>query len=100
MINIIKDKNFTLEELLRLLAERYPIGLYEYLSKYEPEMFRKMRDLEDDFDNAFLYKATDDLKKILREYWTLHMDAIRKFKNQDKLDSSVNEVKEQNQKNA
>ncbi len=95
MNNCTKDKDIILEELLNLLAERYPIGLYEYLYKYHPEMYRKMRDLEDDVGNAFLFKTTEDLKKVLREYWTLHMEAIKEFENQDNLDLEVSEVKQQ-----
>lgn len=95
MNNYIRDKDIILEELLNLLAGRYPIGLYEYLYSCQPGMYKRMRELEDEVDNAFLHKNTKDLKKVLREYWTLHMEAIRKFKNQDILNFSVNEVKQQ-----
>jgi len=98
MNNCIHDKEVILEEILNLLAERYPIGLYEYLYKYQLETYKRIRELEDEVDNAFLFKTTEELKKVLREYWTLHMEAIRKFKNLDELDFSVNEVKQQIQK--
>ncbi len=95
MNNFIKDKDIILDELLKLLTERYPEGLYEYMYQYHPDMYRRIRELEDEVDNAFLYKTVGDLKKVLREYWVIHMTGIRKFKNQDELDFSVNEVKQQ-----
>jgi len=95
MNNCIQDKEFILEEILNLLAERYPIGLYEYLFKYQPEMYRRMRELETDADNAFLYMTIEDLKEVLREYWVLHMEAIKEFEKQDELKFSVNKIKQQ-----
>jgi len=95
MNNCIHDKEAILEEILNLLAKRYPTGLYEFMYEYHPDMYRRMRELEDEVDNAFLDGTTEELKKVLREYWTLHMEAIRKFKNLDELDFSVNEVKQQ-----
>jgi len=90
-----KEKENRIDGTLKLLAERYPIGLYEYLFKYQPDLYRRIRDLEDEVDNAFLYRTTEDLKQILREYWVLHMEAIGEFENQDDLDLKINEVKEQ-----
>ncbi len=95
MNNYAKEKDSILKEILNLLAERYPIGLYEYLFKYQPDMYKKLRELEDEVDNAFLYKTVGDLKRILREYWTLHMTCIKEFDNQDELDLEVSEVKQQ-----
>jgi len=95
MNNFIKDKDIILDELLKLLTERYPEGLYEYMYQYHPDMYRRIRELEDEVDNAFLYKTIEDLKEVLREYWTLHMEAIKRFGNQDDLDLKVNEVKRQ-----
>ena len=98
MINIIQEKENIIDGTLKLLAERYKEGVYEYMYQYHPDMYRRIRELEDEVDNAFLFKTTEELKKVLREYWTLHMEAIRKFKNLDELDFSVNEVKQQIQK--
>jgi len=95
MNNYAKEKDSILEEILNLLAERYPIGLYEFLYKYQLETYRRIRELEDEVDNAFLYKTVGDLKEILREYWVLHMEAIKEFENQDNLDLEVSEVKQQ-----
>jgi len=95
MKNNTQEKDKIIDETLNLLAEWYPIGLYEYLFKYQPDMYKKLRELEDEADNAFLYKTTDDLKEVLKEYWTLHMEAIGEFENQDDLDLKVSEVKQQ-----
>ena len=37
-----KEKEHIIDETLRLLAERYPIGLYEYLFKYQTEMYDEL----------------------------------------------------------
>ncbi len=95
MNNCIQDKDSILEEILNLLAERYPIGLYEYMYQYQPETYRRIRELEDEVDNAFLYKTTEELKQVLREYWVIHMTCIKEFENQDDLDLKVSEVKQQ-----
>jgi len=95
MNNCIQEKDSILEEILSLLAERYPIGLYEYLYKYQLETYKRIRELEDEVDNAFLYKTVGDLKRILREYWVIHMTCIKEFENQDNLDLEVSEVKQQ-----
>ncbi len=97
-MNNMHSKEILLEWSLSALAAKYPKGLYEYIYEYHPKMYRKIRELEDEVDNAFLHKNTEYLKKVLREYWTLHIEAIRKFKNQDELSFSVNEVKQQIQK--
>jgi len=52
MNNFIKDKDIILDELLKLLTERYPEGLYEYMYQYHPDMYRRIRELEDEVDNA------------------------------------------------
>ena len=61
----------------------------------QPDMYKKLRELEDEISNDYLSKSTEDLKEFLREYWTLHVEAIEEFENQDDLDLKVNEVKEQ-----
>jgi len=95
MNNCTQEKEIIIDKTLNLLAERYPIGLYEYLFKYQPKMYKKLRELEEEADNAFLYKNIEDSKEVLKEYWTLHMEAIEEFENQDDLDLKVSEVKQQ-----
>jgi len=95
MINIIQEKENIIDGTLKLLADRYLIGLYEFMYEYHPNMYRRMRELEDEVDNAFLYGTVGDLKRILREYWVIHTTCIKEFENQDELDLKVNEVKQQ-----
>jgi len=95
MNNNTQEKEIIIDKTLNLLAERYPIGLYEYLFKYQPDMYKKLRELEDEVDNTFLYKSTEDLKEVLKEYWHLHVEGIEEFENQDDLDLRVSEVKQQ-----
>jgi len=95
MIDIIQEKENIIDGTLKLLAERYPIGLYEYLFKYQTEMYKELRDLEDDISRDYLDKTVGDLKEVLREYWSLHIQAIKEFENQDDLDLKVNEINKQ-----
>jgi len=90
-----KEKENIIDETLRLLSERYPIGLYEYLFKYESEMYKELRDLEDEISKDYENKSIENLKAVLRRYWILHMEAIKEFENQDNLDLEVSEVKQQ-----
>ncbi len=90
-----KEKEHIIDETLRLLTRKYPTDLYEYLFKYQPETYKKLRVLEDDISRDYLDRTIGDLKEVLREYWTLHMEAIKRFENQDELDLKVNEVKQQ-----
>ncbi|HEX3036115.1 MAG TPA: hypothetical protein VHT73_13515 [Thermodesulfobacteriota bacterium] len=77
------SKDFILDETLRLLNERYPIGLYEYLYKHREDLYRELLALEDRIDKAFLSGTVEELKSVLREYWTFHMRAKREFKQTD-----------------
>ena len=95
MNNYTQEKDKIIDETLNLLAERYPIGLYEYLFKYQPDMYKKLRELEDEISRDYENKSIEDLKEVLKEYWTLHMEAIGEFENQDDLDLKVSEVKQQ-----
>jgi len=90
-----KEKENIIDGTLKLLAERYPIGLYEFMHEYEPKMYRKLRELEDEISRDYSDKTIEDLKVVLREYWHLHVEAIGEFENQDDLDLRVSEVKQQ-----
>jgi len=60
-----KEKENIIDETLRLLAQKYPIGLYEYLFKYEPEMYKKLRFLEDKISKNYKNKSVEEIKVIL-----------------------------------
>jgi hypothetical protein len=59
------------------LAEIYPCGLYEWLDKQGGE---EISQLEERINQNFRNEGSaDDLKSLLREYWTCHIQAIREF---------------------
>ena len=90
-----EDKELILKEVLRLLNEKYPIGLYEYLFKHRSSLYMQLIDLEERIDQAFLYETVDDLKAVLREYWTFHMRAIKEFKQKGQLDLNLLQAKQE-----
>ena len=75
------QKQHILHEVFELLNERYPMGLYEYVYKYKPEISKIKDSIEERIDEAFLTSTVDVFKAVLREYWALHMEMIREFKN-------------------
>ena len=90
-----EDKELILKEVLRLLNEKYPIGLYEYLFKHRSSLYMQLIDLEERIDQAFLYETVDDLKAVLREYWTFHMTAIKEFKQIGQLGLNLQKAKQE-----
>ncbi len=40
-----KEKENIIDETLRLLSGKYPQGLYEFLFKYEPEIYKEIQNL-------------------------------------------------------
>ena len=92
-----EDKEHILNEVLRLLSEKYPIGLYEYLYKYRPDLYKQLLDLENMIDQTYLNPnaSIDQLKAVLREYWKFHMTAIREFKQRGQLDLNLLKAREE-----
>ena len=76
-----EKKEAILKEVLRLLGERYPCGLYEFIYKYKPELYNKLTCLENEIDRGYLDDSVtiEGFKAILREYWKFHMEAIQEF---------------------
>ena len=90
-----EDKELILKEVLRLLNEKYPIGLYEYLFKHRSSLYMQLIDLEERIDQAFLYETVGDLKAVLREYWTFHMTAIKEFKQIGELSLNLSQARQE-----
>ena len=92
-----EEQEFILKEVLRLLGEKYPTGLYEYLYKLRPDLYRQLIDLEDRIDKAYLdpNASIDQLKAVLRNYWKFHMTAIREFRQAPKLGMNLTEAREE-----
>ena len=91
----------TKEELLTRtledLGKQYSIGLYEFLFKHHPDPYRQLIDLEDRIDQTYLNPSAsiDQLKAVLREYWTLHMTTIEEFMQRVQLNLNPLQVKEE-----
>ncbi len=87
------------EELIRQtfdeLGKRYPIGLYEYLYKFQPDLYKELISIEADIDKAFLTGTVEELKASLRTYWAIHMKAIEIFKNSGQSGIDFTKVREE-----
>jgi len=93
----VTDKEYILQETLRLLGEKYPIGLYEYLYKYRPDLYKQLLDLEDRIDQAYINPnaSIDQLKAVLREYWTFHIKAIQLFNTDNSFENNLVEARKE-----
>lgn len=91
----------TKEELLKRaledLGKKYPVGLYEFLFKHRPDLYKRLVDLENRIDQTFLnpHAFIDQLKAVLREYWRFHMVAIKEFKQTTELDLKLREARQE-----
>ena len=90
-------KEEILPRLLKDLGKRYPIGLYEFLFKQRPDLYKQLIELENRIDLTYLDPSAsiDQLKAVLREYWTFHMMAIREFKQIERLDLNLSGAREE-----
>lgn len=88
----MEEKESIIKEVLRLLGEKYPIGLYEYLFKHHREGYKELLRLEDRIDTAYLKGTVEELKAVLREYWRFHMQVIKEFEKADKFNLSAARV--------
>jgi hypothetical protein len=80
LIEFEEEKDRILKEILRLLGEKYPVGLYEYLYEHNRGTYEAIIRVEDKVDQAFLFGTVEELKAVLRDYWKLHMEGIKQFK--------------------
>lgn len=92
----MNEKEKILKEVLRLLGEKYPRGLYEHLYKYCPDFYKHLLELEDRIDQAYLNPNASiyQLKAVLREYWAFHMTAIKEFKQIGQLDLDLSQIRQ------
>lgn len=83
------------KQMFDLLAERYPAGLYEYMIDYLPETYREFLNIEDRINRCLLDKSSvDTLKSALRDYWVVHMKAIKEFDKTKEEGLDVSELRE------
>ncbi|MGE5444787.1 MAG: hypothetical protein ACM3SR_09320 [Ignavibacteriales bacterium] len=85
--------NRTLEDL----GKRYLVGLYEYLFKYRPDLYKELLDLEDRIDQTYLdpNASIDQLKAALRGYWIFHMKATREFQQIGQSNLHLSQVRQE-----
>jgi len=95
MNNQKNNKNFVLDETLRLLGEQYRSGLYEFLYRYEFSVYQKMRQLEDTITDNFDNMSISELKSILSKYWKLHVESAKRYESEKQLNFNVNDVKKE-----
>ena len=89
------NKDELLTRTLDELRQRYPIGLYEFLFRHRPDLYKQLLDLEDRIDRAFLSGTVGELKAVLRDYWRLHMQAIEEFKKINQLGLNLLKAREE-----
>ena len=87
------------EELVKhmfdLLAERYPAGLYEYMIDFLPETYREFLNIEDRINRCLLDKSSvGTLKSALRDYWVVHIKAIKQFDKAKAEGLDISELRE------
>lgn len=89
-------KEELLSRALEDLGKRYPVGLYEFLFKYCPDLYQQLLKLEDRIDQAYLNPNASiyQLKAVLREYWAFHMAAIKEFKHIGQLDLDLSQIRQ------
>ena len=91
------EKESLIKRTLEDLARIYPTGLYEYLFKYNMDTYSQLLYIESRIDQAFLSGTTAELKAILREYWKIHILAIREFKKVDQSSLDIPKLREEMQ---
>jgi hypothetical protein len=76
-------KEALLNRTLEDLGKQYPVGLYEYIFKCRCDLYGQLVDLENRVDRIYLDPNADidQLKAVLRDYWKLHITAIKEFTN-------------------
>lgn len=82
-------KEELVKKTLEDLGKIYPQGLYEHLYKQRRETYEELLRLEERIDKSFLSGSIEDLKAALRDYWKLHVEAIKEFKNVAQLDFNL-----------
>ena len=83
------------KHMFDLLGERYPVGLYEYMNDFLPETYREFLNIEDRINRCMLDKSSiGTLKAALRDYWVVHMKAIKEFEKAKAEGLEVSELRE------
>lgn len=74
------EKDKLLNILFDHLEEKYPAGLYEWLSTQRPHLDREITELENRINECYGKDGCiTDFKGLLRSYWIAHIKAIQEF---------------------
>jgi len=75
-----KSKDQLTSEILELLDERYPAGLYEFMYKQRPKLYKELLMAEEQIDQVFINdESIESLKYALKQYWIIHIKGIDEF---------------------
>ena len=75
---------------LEQLNKYYPIGLYEWLFKFNKPLYYQIIKIEDELDKVIPNGTQEDTKKLLLKYWATHKTAIEQFRNNQLDESDIN----------
>jgi len=87
------NKISLIKETLRLLNERYPQGLYEYLYARRRAEYEKIFALVEEIDRVYKVGTVGELKAVLRDYWKLHVRCIDEFNEEAVSDTDLTEAR-------
>ncbi|GIW60654.1 MAG: hypothetical protein KatS3mg087_1720 [Patescibacteria group bacterium] len=83
---IEEEKNIILKEVIRLLSEKYINGLYDFLYNSRFNVYRELLEIEEKINRSFVSDTVSlkEFKSLLRDYWVVHIKAIKELKIQKK----------------
>ena len=81
MNDIFAEKERLLNIALDGLEKVYPRGLYDFLHTHDRDIYTRIDEIENQLNESFANGGpVDEFKRLLRDYWTVHMRAIQAFK--------------------
>lgn len=89
MIPEKESKDFLLNELINLLPENFPPGIYTYIENFRPELLEKLNNLDSQIHEKYMNDSAEALKAVLREYWTFHNSVTGDFIKTKKFIESI-----------
>jgi hypothetical protein len=94
MSDLREEKEELLSLAFDLLEEKYPRGLYEWLYIHDKATYDEIDHLECRVNANFQQRnSINDLKAILREYWIIHMKAIKAFQESDESKITLDRIR-------
>lgn len=95
MSDIRAEKERIFGEVLDALEVKYPSGLYDWLYVHDRALYAQINKIEDALSKSFAEGGSvDEFKGLLRLYWDVHIDGIRKFRIRRQTPFNFAEVRE------